>query len=278
MLQTYDEYSNYALFPRLFYLRNMSKLAVAIIGTGNVAWHFSRIFQSEGHSLVGVFARNKEKCETFCREFQTSKIESLSSIPSNVDLILLAVSDEAIEDVSSQIKHSALVIHTSGTTGLKALSNERSGVVWAIHSMRKGIPSSYKQTPFIIETKNESDKAIIYQAFQSFEKNIFYANSEQRLRIHLAAVVANNFVNHLFAISEKLVNDSGITFDILKPMIDAHIEGIHNTSPVQLQTGPAIRSDNNTINQHLELLHSQPELMNLYRMLTESIQKLHHKK
>ncbi len=256
----------------------MSKLRVAIIGTGNVAWHFCRIFQMEGHTIAGVFSRNAENARHFAIENNTATIDELENIPSDVQLVVLAVSDEAISEVSAKIKTEALVIHTSGTTPLSALSNTRTGVVWAIHSMRKGIPSSYKQTPFIIETKNESDKSIIYQAFHSFEKNIYYANSEQRLRIHLAAVVANNFVNHLFTISEKLVNDSGITFDIIKPMIDAHVEGIHNTSPLHLQTGPAIRNDKTTINQHLELLHSQPELMNLYQMLTDSIQKLHHKK
>ncbi|MFN6378533.1 MAG: Rossmann-like and DUF2520 domain-containing protein [Flavobacteriales bacterium] len=256
----------------------MSKLRVAIIGTGNVAWHFCRIFQLEGHTITGIFSRNAENARLFAYENNTAVIKDLENIPSDVDLAVLAVSDEAISEVSAKIKTDALVIHTSGTTSLNALSNERSGVVWAIHSMRKGIPSSYKQTPFIIETKNEKDREIIYRAFDSHQKNIFYADSEQRLRIHLAAVIANNFVNHLFSISEKLVNDSGITFDILKPMIDAHVEGIHNTSPLHLQTGPAIRNDQTTINQHLELLHSQPELMNLYRMLTDSIQKLHHKK
>jgi predicted short-subunit dehydrogenase-like oxidoreductase (DUF2520 family) len=141
--------------------------------------------------------------------------------------------------------------------------------------MRKGIPSSYKQTPFVVETKLESDRSILTSAFRAFEKNIYYANSEQRLRIHLAAVVANNFVNHLFTLSEKLVNESGVSFDILKPMIDAHIEGIHNLSPAHLQTGPAVRNDQTTINQHLELLHSQPEIMKLYQLLTDSIQKMY---
>jgi predicted short-subunit dehydrogenase-like oxidoreductase (DUF2520 family) len=188
---------------------------------------------------------------------------------------VIATNDEAIASISRSIHHPALVIHTSGTTAIDALSNERTGVVWAIHSMRKGIPSSYKQTPFVVETKLESDRSILTSAFRAFEKNIYYANSEQRLRIHLAAVVANNFVNHLFTLSEKLVNESGVSFDILKPMIDAHIEGIHNLSPAHLQTGPAVRNDQTTINQHLELLHSQPEIMKLYQLLTDSIQKMY---
>jgi len=255
----------------------MGTLNIAIIGTGNVAWHFSKIFTKEGHLIKQVFSRSFENACLFADEFEAEAIENLQSLKKELDLIVIATNDEAIAAISQSIHHQALVIHTSGTTALDALSNDRTGVVWAIHSMRKGIPSSYKQTPFVVETKLESDRAVLSSAFHPFEKNIHYANSEQRLRIHLAAVVANNFVNHLFSISEKLVNESGVSFDILKPMIDAHVEGIHNLSPLNLQTGPAVRNDQTTINQHLELLHSQPELMNLYQMLTDSIQKLHHK-
>jgi predicted short-subunit dehydrogenase-like oxidoreductase (DUF2520 family) len=256
----------------------MGTLNIAMIGTGNVAWHFSKIFTKEGHVIAQVFSRSFENAQLFAREFNAEALADLSALKKDIDLIVIATNDEAIASISQSIHHHALVIHTSGTTSIDALSNERTGVVWAIHSMRKGIPSSYKQTPFVVETKLESDRTILSFAFQAFEKNIYYANSEQRLRIHLAAVVANNFVNHLFTLSEKLVNQSGVSFDILKPMIEAHIEGIHNLSPVYLQTGPAIRNDQTTIKQHLELLHSQPELMNLYRMLTESIQNLHQQK
>lgn len=253
----------------------MGILKIAIIGTGNVAWHFSKIFSKEGHLIKQVFSRTFENAQLFADEFNAKALESLDSLDKELDLIVIATNDEAIASISRRIQHPALVIHTSGTTAMDALSNERTGVVWAIHSMRKGIPSSYKQTPFVVETKLESDRSILSAAFQAFEKNIHYANSEQRLRIHLAAVVANNFVNHLFTLSEKLVNESGVSFDILKPMIDAHIEGIHNLSPTYLQTGPAVRNDQTTINQHLELLHSQPEIMKLYQLLTDSIQKMY---
>jgi len=274
LVQTYGESTKFAI-PRLTFLpsRTMNFPKIAIIGTGNVAWHLARMSDSIGNQASYVYSRNTDAAVEFANNFNLSIIPSLDQIPNDCDICFLAVKDDVISSLSQEIKTSALVVHTSGSTSLEALVNERKGVVWTIQSLRKGIDSEYHTIPLLIECNNEADRALLGAIFSKISASIFYKNSEERLQAHTAAVITNNFSNHLYSIASKLLDEVGLPFELMLPLIEEETRKIKHNSPSEIQTGPAIRKDENTIAKQQELLSKNPEWQALYKIMTKLIQE-----
>lgn len=272
-MQTYGESTKFAI-PRLTFLpsHTMNFPKIAIIGTGNVAWHLARMFDSIGNQASYVYARNPAAAEEFAHHFNLKIIPSLEQLPSDCGICFLAVKDDAISILSQEIKTSALVIHTSGSTSLDALKNERRGVVWTIQSLRKGIDTEYNTIPFLIECNKEADRTLLGDFFSKISSSVFYKNSEERLQAHTAAVITNNFSNHLYAIAHQLLDEVGLPFDLMIPLIDEETRKIKHNSPSKIQTGPAIREDQSTIQKQLNLLSKNKDWQNLYSIMTKLIQ------
>jgi hypothetical protein len=60
-------------------------------------------------------------------------------------------------------------------------------------------------------------------SFKNF-KNVMFANDEKRKYIHLTAVFACNFVNHLFARAKEISDSQDIPFEYFLPLIDETTE------------------------------------------------------
>jgi predicted short-subunit dehydrogenase-like oxidoreductase (DUF2520 family) len=124
-----------------------------------------------------------------------------------------------------------------------------------------------------IESKEEKNLKLLLQLANSITSSVYVINSEQRMQIHLAAVIANNFTNHLYSIAEKILNEHDLSFDLLRPIIQTAAKNIGHYSPAILQTGPAVRGDKKILKKHLELLKDHPEWKKIYKLITESIGK-----
>lgn len=248
---------------------------MTMIGSGNVAWHFSRMFQSIGIDVLEVYSRNQEEAQKLSIELKTRRLERLEDISPESDLIVLAVNDDSIEEVASQIKSDALVVHTSGTASINKLPNNRKGVIWSIQSLRKGQQTEYSNIPFLIEANVDSDENALDILIKKISDKVYIKNSEERLKAHLAAVIANNFVNHLYSISNEILSQAQLPFSILLPIIEEETRKVHSYRPEEIQTGPASRGDQKTIESHLNLIQEK-ELKEIYRLVSERIKKLHH--
>ena len=91
-----------------------------------------------------------------------------------------------------------------------------------------------------------------------------------------AAVLINNFTNHLFLEAAEICKNNSLPFELLKPIIKETFEKLEILSPKNAQTGPAIRRDKKTINKHLKLIES-PDLKSIYKVFTLAIQKNNEK-
>ena len=247
-------------------------------GTGNVAWHFSKMLCNAGHELLQVYARDGAKGKALAKDLNADFINSPSAFSSDNDIIIIAVKDDAIHDVSSAISQNIFTLHPSGSTSIDALVQARKAVAWPVQSISKTKPLDYSKIPFLIEASDEAGKKMLEDVFGKISSNVFYTNSEQRARAHMAAVFANNFVNQMYSIAEKILADDNLPLHILFPGMEEQVEKVKLVGPQQAQTGPALRGDIETINKHLTFLKDKPELLEIYTLLTNRILENYHGK
>ena len=246
-------------------------IQITIIGSGNVAQHLIKAFsKSEAVEIAQVFSRKKEKLSSLI-EFE--KIVSDYQDLKEADLYIIAVTDNAIADVSRQLPfNNQLVVHTSGTASIETLDDKnRKGVFYPLQTFSKNKEIDFSVIPICLEANNTFDFRVLETVAKSISKAVFPINSEQRKALHVAAVFVNNFTNHLYQIGQEICEENQVSFDILKPLIQETAEKIKTLEPVDAQTGPAKRNDSNTIEAHLEYLTNENQ-KNIYKILTQSIQ------
>ena len=250
-------------------------IKVSIIGSGNVAQHLivalqNSIINGAEIELVQVHTRQKS---TVSHLLDFNKITDDWSTLAEADLYIIAVSDDAISNVSEQIPYkNKLVVHTSGGISLEALApNNRKGVFYPLQTFSKNKVVNFKTIPICIESQNASDFQLLQKVAQSISDSVFAINSEQRKALHVGAVFVSNFSNHMYKIGNDICIENNLPFEILSPLIQETAEKITQLSPNEAQTGPAIRNDKETINAHLTLLSDENQ-KNIYTILTQSIQ------
>jgi predicted short-subunit dehydrogenase-like oxidoreductase (DUF2520 family) len=248
---------------------------VIIIGSGNVAQHLIAAFQNSQNmgteiELIQVFSRQKESISHLLDLNKiTDDLESLEE----ADLYIIAVSDDAIANVSSQLPFkNRLVVHTSGSISLNALDDDnRKGVFYPLQTFTKNKEVDFKTIPICLESENATDFQLLEKVAKMISDKVFAINSEQRKALHVAAVFVNNFTNHLYQIGSEICQENQVPFEILKPLIAETAQKIMVLSPEEAQTGPAKRNDSATIEAHEAFLSNENHLK-IYKTLTQSIQ------
>ena len=248
-------------------------ISIAIVGAGNVATNLAISLFEVGVNICCVYSRNAENTRVLATKVNASAISSLAEINQDVAVIVIAVSDDAIANISAQLPFkNQLVAHTSGTVSIDDLDNQnRKAVFYPLQTFSKNKAIHFREVPICLESQNIADFQLLEKVAKTISDTIYPINSEQRKALHLAAVFVNNFVNHLYQIGNAICNEHQVPFEILKPLIRETAEKIMTLSPDEAQTGPAKRKDRYTINSHLELI-SNDNYKNIYKLLTQSIQ------
>ena len=247
-------------------------MKITLIGSGNVSWNLSDVLQKNSHEIVEVWSKTEENAILLSSTLNCNVISSLNDLE-NTDLIIISVKDDAILEVLNKIKKSNIpIVHTSGSVGTDIFKNrENFGVFYPIQSFNKNIVVNFNEIPICIEANNsELEEKLIILA-KSISKSVHLLNSKQREQLHIAAVFASNFTNHMMSISEEILNFNKISFDLLKPLIRNTFEKIKNNPPKDVQTGPAIRKDYLIIEKHLELLKKHDNLKTIYSAISNHI-------
>ena len=167
----------------------------------------------------------------------------------------------------------ALFLHTSGSTSMNVWEGyvKRYGVLYPLQTFSKRFAVDFKTVTFYVEAVDPTDLDIVRQMAYSLSENVYETDSEQRLYVHLAAVFACNFSNHMYAIAYKLLQEKGLSFVPLLPLVDETVRKIHQLNPVGAQTGPARRWDQMIMNKHESLLKTCPAIADIYKKVSESI-------
>jgi predicted short-subunit dehydrogenase-like oxidoreductase (DUF2520 family) len=247
---------------------------IVIVGSGNVATVLGRKFVKAGHHISQVYGRNAREASKLAYEWGTESANYISLINKNADVYIIAVCDTAIADVVKDLHLPGKVIaHTAASVKMNILEkvSDNYGVFYPLQSLRKeqeNIPS----TPIYVEASNEYTKVILENLAHSlYAEEVQTADYDKRTKLHIAAVIVNNFTNHILSLAEEYCKKEGIDFRELLPLIQNTIERLQVSSPSKMQTGPAFRADQETIQKHIELLREHPQLRRLYTFLSDSI-------
>jgi predicted short-subunit dehydrogenase-like oxidoreductase (DUF2520 family) len=255
----------------------MTQIKIALIGTGNVAWHLAVAFENVGHLITDVYSRDKENAIDFCKDlYHSEPTDALDFTKSTATIFIMAVSDDAIKFLTQnlQLPHKSFLAHTSGAAGLNQLgysNTENTGVIYPLQTFSKKKKVNIEKVLFCIEGSNQETESKLSVLAKSISSNVQLINSEKRKSIHLAAVFACNFANHMFTLSKELMNHQGLDFELLKPLIAETLNKSLEVGPENAQTGPAKRHDLETLDKQHKALSKDPNVAELYRLISQHI-------
>lgn len=245
---------------------------IILYGTGHTATVLARIFQARTRLPVSLSGRDALKAEALARQLGLPFLPQERIPDSKNALLILAISDKALSQLPLPAVPSLTVVHTAGAVSKTVLAplSETFGVFYPLQSLRKEI-ERLPDVPVLIDASDpETLEALRFVALQISEQ-VVVADDMVRKRLHLAAVVVNNFTNHLYRLAESYCQHHALPFDVLKPLIFETALRLNDRPAAETQTGPAARNDQNTLREHLQLLEDHPELRDIYQKLTESI-------
>jgi predicted short-subunit dehydrogenase-like oxidoreductase (DUF2520 family) len=249
---------------------------ISILGTGKVATHLAKILKKLDFDLIQIFGRNQKVAQRLAQSVEAEAISSLQAIHLDVDVIIIAVADNAIETLARQLPKDSFVVHTSGATPSAILSThfQDFGVFYPLQSFSLEKIPDWSIIPIIVDANTNDKKEQLIRLAKAISPLVYTLDDTQRAQLHLAAVFANNFVNYCFHMAYSLLAEKAIPFDLLKPIILETALKVQQHLPSEMQTGPAIRKDENTIERHLQLLEHQAEWKKIYELMTQQIQEM----
>lgn len=251
-------------------------LKIVLIGSGNVATVLGRALQNRNIKIVQVYSKTRSSAERLSALLSCSFTNNFNNITLNADLYIIAVKDDAVQEVASHLRlDGKTVVHTSGSVPMQVLKriSKNCGVLYPAHGFNK--KDTFKtNVPFCVEFSNSQVKKEIEYLVKTLSGKIYYMDSFQRSNLHLAAVFANNFTNHLWAIAARILSQSNIPYELLLHLVEDNFEKLKQEHPTTHQTGPAIRKDKKVMIQHKKMLKKYPAIyLAIYLLLSKSIQK-----
>ena len=247
---------------------------IVIIGSGNLAESLAvAVAAAPELRLVQLFARNEARGREVAALAGTAWCGDAAQL-ARAELYLIAVSDRAVAEVAAQlpIPAGAAVAHTAGCVPLGVLPYERRAVFYPVQTFTRGRRVDFAEIPIFVEASTPALCDELEACARCLSRRVVRSDSARRARIHLAAVFACNFANHMYALGERSVRDAGLDFGVLKPLImETARKACDAPSPADVQTGPAVRGDLATQQRHLDLLGGDENLQEIYKLISKEI-------
>lgn len=250
-------------------------MRIVIIGSGNVATVLGRLCTKNGHEILQVVSRNAAHAKLLADELNCAAAGYTEKMDDSAAIYIIAVADTALQELNSHLHlGNKLVLHTAGSVSKDVLQgiSHNYGVLYPLQSLRREIDYE-TDIPFLIDGNTADTIAMVEDFAATFSSTVCKADDDERLKLHVAAVVVSNFTNHLYALAESFCTKEQVDFNLLLPLIKETADRIQKFSPAAVQTGPAVRNDIFTIDKHLRILKDHPQLKYIYIKLTDSIMK-----
>jgi predicted short-subunit dehydrogenase-like oxidoreductase (DUF2520 family) len=250
---------------------------VTIIGAGNVGHNFGKAFRQAGYIINEIYSRTQNSAMLLSKTLNCDYTTDLSNLKSNTDLIILAINDDALAKIVDQIQiKDKVIVHTSGSTPISVFENkgfEKYGIFYPVQSFSKNETESLEPIPICVEGNNQKTEDLLYSLASSVSTKIYAMDSEKRKALHVAAVFANNFTNHMFHIADDILKQNDISFEVIRPLLEKTAGKLKTETPLNAQTGPAVRNDRKVIDNHMEYLKDQIDYQDIYDKVTANIFK-----
>lgn len=250
---------------------------IVLIGAGHVATHLGVGLQQAGWDVVQVYSRTAASASALAERLGVPFVTSTDEVHTDADVYLVMVKDAALQELLPAVvkgRERALFVHTAGSMSMDIWKGKagRFGVLYPMQTFSKQRRMDFASVSFFIEASGPEELAVLRDLASSLSPKVYEATSEQRTYLHMAAVFACNFANHMYALSARLLEKQGLPFDAMLPLIDETARKVHELAPREAQTGPAVRGDANVMDRHLAMLADEPRLQEIYKMISGNIQ------
>lgn len=250
-------------------------MRIVFVGAGRLATNFARALQSAGHEITAVYSRTMAAAETLSRLVGGIPTDSVGRLPAEADAYIIAVKDSVLADVIAQLskgRAGQTFFHTAGSVSLAVFGqHQQCGVIYPMQTFSKEREVDFSRVPIFVEAATWPVLQVARLMASSVSGTVRELSSDDRRYLHLAAVFACNFTNHCYALAARLLEQRGLSFDVLLPLIAETADKVEDVHPLQAQTGPAVRYDENVISSQHRLLDGHPQLQAVYDLLSHSI-------
>lgn len=246
-------------------------MKIVLVGAGNVATCMGPRLKAAGHDIVCVYSRTIQSASVLAERLGTIAVTDLAAMP-GADVYLTMLKDDALLALAPEIVkgRDGLFLHTAGSIPLSVWSDagaRNCGVLYVMQTFSKTSVIEWDKVTAFIEGTSDS----IRELASDLTPNVVSLSSEGRRRLHLAAVFANNFSNHMFTVSQRLLEKEGVPFSVMLPLIREGVRKLDTMNPSEAQTGPAVRGDRKVVDEHLSLLADEPRWARLYELISKDI-------
>jgi len=249
-------------------------MKIVFIGSGNLATNLGKALYRAGHEILQVYSRTAEHADMFADLFECSATTDIYNIRCDADIYIFSVKDSVLERLANCVAENVkgkLFVHTAGSMPMDILPIERRGVIYPMQTFSKSREVDFSVIPTFIEAEKAEDLKLIQELAEGISGNVRVLPSEDRKSLHVAAVYACNFVNHCYRLSEKVLEKYDIPFSVMLPLVDETARKVHEISPKDAQTGPAVRWDENVMLEHKQLLKDDAMMLEIYELMSKSI-------
>ncbi len=255
---------------------------VSFIGSGNVAWHLAPALDNTDFAVREVYSRNPEHAAALVDKLYEADVKTsldFSDSPSNI--FIIAVPDDAIQSIVQEIilPDNAILVHTSGSQPLAALGYAaipEIGVFYPLQTFSKSKKVDFTDIPIFVESENAVTEKLLLSMAKAISKNVHQITSQERKAMHIAAVFASNFTNHMLLIAQQIMKENNLNFEWLKPLVAEMINKSISIGPENAQTGPARRGDFEILDRHMEFLQADEQRAEIYKVISQHIIDRYH--
>ncbi len=249
---------------------------ISIIGAGNVASQLAQELARNGVEILSITSKSNTSAQTLATQLNCEMVSDLAHLPP-ADLVLVCVDDDEINAVIAKIPVNLSVAYTSGSVEIKSIVERKNlGVFYPLQTFSKTSQVQMFEVPFLIEANNMHFAQALFDLAWKISRNVQFMNSEQRKKIHVGAVIVNNFTNHLVYLADQYFKENELDWKILQPLLKETMAKLEITAPYDAQTGPARRNDQEILEKHLQMLDGSTK--EIYQMISESILKTYSNK
>lgn len=254
-------------------------MKVILIGAGNLATNLGKALRGIGVDVLQVFSRTMESASALAQLVGAEAVNDIAAVRDDADLYVFSVKDSALQDLVSRLcprMPGKLFVHTAGSMPMDVFKGvaRRYGVFYPMQTFSKSKEVDFQVIPCFIEAVDDDTLCQLESLAHQLSQKVYRLSSADRKYLHLSAVFACNFVNHCFAMSQQVLAEHGVPFDVMLPLIGETVRKIHTLSPLEAQTGPAVRYDENVIHAQSKLLEGNPLWKEIYDSMSKDIHKM----
>ena len=250
---------------------------ISFIGSGNLAWHLAPALDNAGFVVKEVYSRNPRNAEALTERLYQAEVKAtLDFSRSDSSVFIIATSDDAIKEIATEIilPDEAFLLHTSGSQPLSVLqfaAIDHIGSFYPLQTFSKNKRIDFKTVPIFIESPDEATELLMMTLAKAISSNVRKIGSEERKALHVAAVFASNFVDHMLILSKEILERNSLSFDLLKPLIHETLAKSLALGPENALTGPARRGDLEILDSHIEFLQTDEAVAEIYKLISQDI-------